>query len=171
MRRHMTSFTSYGVTMGSGGYDPLGMNDAARYGTYATFNLAYQGTPRLGYESEDYAIGYKGDYMYPNPRSAHIQQDMINKGKTLASLMKDSPVFLGLNLNSERHQGSHGLAPFDFSPAEIKRAEKFGLDLNRWKPSGKYANNLLCLTGLYLYFQYITHYVRLPLQHRAYQFW
>ena len=134
------TFSSYGVTMGSGGYDPLGMNDAARYGTYATFNLAYQGTPRLGYESEDYAISYKGSYMYPNPRSAHIQQDMINKGKTLASLMKDSPVFLGLNLNSERHQGSHGLAPFDFSPAEIKRAEKFGLDLNRWKPSGKYAN-------------------------------
>lgn len=128
----------FGITMGSGGLDPLNMDNAARNGTYATYNLYYTGMPRPGYESEDRARNYKGEFTYPRPRSLHIQQDMIRQGQNIAAQIKDSPTFLGIVLNSESHQGSAG-APngFDFSPAELAVAKSFGLDLSKWIPSGE----------------------------------
>ena len=123
----------YGVTMGSGGLDPLGIDNAARNGTYATYNLYYTGTPRPGHEVEDRAQNYKGKFTYPRPRSKYVQLDMKRKGQNIAALIKDAPTFMGIVLNSESHQGSAGTEGFDFSPEEMKIAKSFGLDLNRWK--------------------------------------
>lgn len=131
--------SKFGITMGSGALDTLSMDNAARNGTYATHNMYYTGTPRPGY-AEDRALDYRGKPTYPRPRSKHIQKDMIRKGQEIAAQVKDSPTFLGIVLNSESHQGSAG-APggYDYSPEEQKIAKSFGVDLNRWLPSGKWA--------------------------------
>lgn len=132
----------YGITMGSGGLDPLGIDTAARNGTYATYNLYYTGTPRPGHEIEDRAQNYKGKFTYPRPRSKYVQLDMKRKGQNIAALIKDAPTFMGIVLNSESHQGSAGTEGYDYSPDEKRIAKSFGIDLDRWIPKGKNASRV-----------------------------
>lgn len=122
----------FGVTMVATHTNAAAIDEAARMGVYGTFNYHYFGTPRKDHP-EDSAYGVKGKAIFANPRSPYIQQDVLKATREVMKRVKDSPVFLGIVVNSEIPTGGSGYDCFDFSPEEIERAKGFGLDLTKWK--------------------------------------
>jgi len=107
-----------------------------RLGVYGTFNFNSNGTLRPNHP-EDSAIGLDGKPTYPNPRSSYIQQEVAASTREMLDSVKDSPAFTAVVVNSEKPTGGSGYKCIDFSPAEIERAKKFGIDLKLWQTDQK----------------------------------